>query len=155
MYNHAVADYHCPICLSVSGVENEETWIKQQDIFYRDDLVLGFISSKSIKGNEGHPLLVPIEHFENLYDLPEQVGHKIFDVTKRITTALKQVRKCDGATLIQNNEPAGDQHAFHYHLHIIPRFQNDHFHEELWRAEKSEPKDRLKYAKDLQNYFKE
>ena len=154
MFNNVLSDYECPICLTIKGIENENTWIKQEDIFYLDDLVMGFISSKSIKGNEGHPLIVPIEHYENIYDLPEGVGCRIFNIGKKVAIALKELRSCDGVTLVQNNEPAGDQHAFHYHLHIIHRFKNDDFHKELWNAKKSDPKDRVQYAQDLRNYFK-
>lgn len=155
MFNNAPLDYKCPICLAINGIENENTWIKQKDIFYRDDLVMGFISSMSIGGNEGHPLIVPNEHYENIYDLPKEVGHQIFNVGKKIAIALKKLRNCDGVTLVQNNELAGDQHAFHYHLHIVPRFEGDNFHEEFWNAEKSDPGDRVQYAQDLHNYFKQ
>jgi len=151
MHNHAPENYTCPICLAIKGVENDDTWIKQDDIFYRDDLVIGFISSRSIKGNEGHPLVVPVEHYENIYDLPEAVGHRIMDVGKKIAIALKEVRGCDGVNFVQNNEPAADQHAFHYHLHIIPRFEGDNFKEEFYRAEKSDPKDRIQYARELKD----
>ena len=146
MHNHAPADYRCPICLAIEGVENDDTWIKQQDIFYRDDLVVGLISSKFIKGNEGHALIVPKRHFENLYDLPDEYAHRIMEVAKRVAIKLKEVRKCDGVTIVQNNEPAGDQHAFHYHLHVIPRFTGDNYHEEIWKAAKSAPEERNQYS---------
>ncbi len=38
MHNHAPTNYQCPICLAIEGIENENTWIKPADIFYRDDL---------------------------------------------------------------------------------------------------------------------
>ncbi|MCK5413169.1 MAG: HIT domain-containing protein [Candidatus Pacebacteria bacterium] len=146
MFNNVPLNYKCPICLAVKGIENEDTWIKQADIFYRDDFVMGFISSKFIKGNEGHPLIVPNKHFENVYDLPEEIGSQIFHVGKKIAIALKKLRNCDGVNLMQFNEPVGDQHAFHYHLHIIPRFEGDDFHEEFWKAKRSNPKERILYA---------
>ena len=149
MYNHAPTNYQCPICLAIEGIENENTWIKPADIFYRDDLVMGFISSKFVKGNEGHPLIVPLEHFENIYDLPAQYAHRISDVAQKVAMAIKNVRKCDGVTVLQNNEPAGDQHAFHYHLHIFPRFIKDNFHDELTRPHISEPQERVEYANEL------
>lgn len=151
MYNHATADYVCPICLAVQGTEIEETWIVQDDIFYRDELVMGFISSKAIKGNEGHPIIVPLEHYENIYDLPDAVAHRIAEIAKRTALALKETRHTDGVTVLQNNEPAGDQHAFHYHLHVVPRFNGDNFHEELWKAERSEPEDRKEHALRLRS----
>ncbi len=153
MHNHAPNDYKCPICIAMDGIENEDTWIKQDDIFYKDDLVTGFISSKSIKGNEGHPLVVPNDHYENIYDLPEKISHRIMDVGKKISVGLKEVRNCDGVNFVQNNEPAAGQHAFHYHLHLIPRFEDDNYNEVFWKSEKSDPKDRVRYAKELREYL--
>ena len=155
MHNHAPENYNCPICLAVKGVENNEgVWIKQDDIFYRDDLVMGFISSKAIKGNNAHPLVVPLEHFENIYELPDGLGARIFEIAKKTAIALKEIRECDGVTIMQNNEPASRQHAFHYHMHVIPRFNDDHFYEELLKSEKSDPSTRVKPAADLREYFK-
>ena len=155
MFNNAPLNYRCPICPAIKGIENKDTWIKQEDIFYRDQLVMGFISSKFIKGNEGHLLIVPNEHFENIYDLPVEVGFRIFDLGKKVSIALKKLRNCDGIDLMQFNEPAGDQHAFHYHLHIIPRFKSDNFHKELWNGKKSNSKERFLYSQDLRNHFKQ
>ena len=149
MRSHAPSNYICPICQAIQGLENDATWIKQTDIFYKDDLVMGFISSKAIKGNEGHPLIVPIKHTENIYELSEETGRRIFDVAKKVAITIKTTRNCDGVTLVQNNEPAGDQHTFHYHLHVIPRFTDDQFATELWKAAKSNPEDRIEYAEKL------
>lgn len=151
MFNHAPENYTCPICLAIHSTESEKTMIKQADIFYRDEFVLGFIGSKSIRGNDGHPLLVPVEHAENLYDLsPAQTQH-ILGVAQKVAIALKNTRDCDGVTLVQNNEPAGDQHAFHYHLHIVPRFTGDNFHQEQYNTYLSDPVDRKPFADALRN----
>ena len=153
MHNHAPEDYKCPICLAMTGKENKDTWIKQDDIFYQDEYITGFISSKFIQDNEGHLILAPNKHFENIYELQPKIGFRMVSFGKKFAIALKKIRNCDGVNFMQFNEPAGDQHAFHYHQHIIPRFESDNFHEELWKAEKSDPKDRVKYAQDLRNYL--
>lgn len=155
MHNNAPEEYNCPICLAIKGIENNDTWIVQDDIFYRDDLVMGFISSKAIKGNEGHPLIVPLEHHENIYNLPDEVGARIMQIAKQTAIALKETRSADGINLVQNNEPAAGQHAFHFHLHIIPRFEGDQFEEAFWHAEKSEPEDRAQFAEELRRWFQD
>ena len=152
---HAPKDYVCPICVALRGEENDDTWIMQRDIVYKDDLVTAFIGSKFIKGNEGHPIVVPNEHFENIYDLPEKYGRRVFDVSKVVASAVKAVRECDGIGIVQNNEPAGGQHAFHYHLHVFPRFDGDTFHDEVLNAYKSLPEDRIEYADALRKYLSE
>lgn len=153
MYNNAPDNYICPICLAIDGVENDDTWIVRDDIFYRDDLVMGFISSKSVKGNEVHPLIVPLEHYENLYELPDEVASRIIQVSRQVAIGVKQTRNADGITVTQHNEPAGGQHAFHYHMHVLPRFEGDNFNEELWKAERNKPEDRKEAADKLRGFL--
>lgn len=150
MYNHAPMNYKCPICLGVQGVESEETLLKQEDLIYKDDLVSAFVNSFWIENNPGHIIIVPNVHVENVYDLPNEQGSRIFEVSKKIALAMKKAYQCEGITFRQNNEPAGDQHAFHYHLHIFPRYTNDQFNQKA--AEKkvlSDPQKRRAYAKKI------
>lgn len=153
MHNHASQDYICPICYALQGRRHETTWVVEEDFVYRDDEVAAFISSKFIEGNEGHPLVVPVAHYENLYDLPEEVGKRIVALSRRLALALKEIRHCDGITITQHNEPAGGQHAFHYHMHVVPRFEGDHFVENLMQSQRSAPEDRVPYAQALRDFL--
>ena len=85
----------------------------------------GFINSFFMGKNAGHVIVVPKKHYESIYTLPAEYGHRVFDVAQKIAIAMKAAYECDGITTRQNNEPAGDQHAFHYHFHIFPRYDND------------------------------
>lgn len=150
MNSNAPKDYVCPICLGIKGIENDETLLKQADLIFRDNLVSAWINSFWIKGNEGHVIIVPNKHFETLYDLSDEVGARIFQVSKMISLAIRQTYGCDGITLRQNNEPAGDQHAFHYHLHVFPRYKNDNFNQELTKKSfLADPIARVEYADKL------
>lgn len=150
MYNHAPEGYKCPICLGVNGIENEDTLLKQADLIYNDDLVSVFINSFWIDTAKGHVIIVPNKHFENIFDLPNEVGRRIFEVTKKIALAMKEAYHCDGITIRQNNEPASDQHAFHYHQHIYPRYDGDSYNINMTKKSiLSDPKERLEYANKL------
>jgi histidine triad (HIT) family protein len=153
MHNHAPDNYVCPICLGVRGVENDDTMIRQSDIVFQDELVTAFIGSFFVGNNPGHPIVVPNEHFENIYDLPEKYGQRIFVVTKKLALALKQARSCEGVTVVQNNEPAGNQHAFHYHLHVFPRFTGDELHLNMHNSRKSTSEERLPYVSALKEHY--
>lgn len=153
MYNHAPKDYTCPICLAINGVESKDTMILQDDIFYRDDLVIALINSKFVKNNSGHAIIVPLKHYENIYDLPEVEAKRIIQISKQVALAIKKIRNCDGITILQNNEPAGGQHAFHYHMHIFPRFKNDNLEQHLPHARLSKPEERRPYFNPLKTYF--
>lgn len=154
-YIHAPKDYVCPICLVIEGVEDERTMGRQADIVYRDDLVLAYINSKFVGNNPGHVIVVPVAHFENLYALPAAYGHRIMEVSQKLALALKEVRACDGIWVVQNNEPASGQHAFHYHMHLFPRFAGDELKEREIRGEVrvADPGERIPYAEALRAYL--
>lgn len=150
MYNHAPNDYHCPICLGVQGIENEHTLLLQQDLIYKDDLVSAFINSFWVKNNPGHVIIVPNEHIEHIYEMTEGLGAHIFSVCKKVALAMKEVYHCEGITTMQNNEPAGDQHAFHYHLHVYPRYEVDELHQNMMnKKEVADQSKRAEFATKL------
>ncbi|KKU62408.1 MAG: Diadenosine tetraphosphate (Ap4A) hydrolaseHIT [Candidatus Amesbacteria bacterium GW2011_GWA1_47_16] len=89
-------------------------------------------------------------HYENLYEIPQAEGYRIFDISKKISIAMRNAYNCDGTTTRQNNEPAGDQHAFHFHLHIYPRYDGDAYNINLTKKSTlSLPEERIKYVKLL------
>lgn len=156
MYNHAPENYKCPICLGVQGIESGDTLLKQADLVYKDDLVSVFINSFWIDTAKGHVIVVPNEHYENIYELPTELGHRISDVSKKVALAMKKAYDCDGTTLRQNNEPAGNQHAFHYHLHIFPRYENDSYNENMTKKSiLSSPEERIEYVQKIKTALSE
>jgi histidine triad (HIT) family protein len=148
--SRAPENYVCPICLGIQESDNEATLMRSTDIVYKDDLVTGFINSFFVGNNPGHVIVVPNQHYENLYTLPSQEGYRLFDVAKKVALAMKEVYQCDGVTTRQNNEPAGDQHAFHFHFHIFPRYDDDGFNA-VQPADKrlADPSERADYARKL------
>jgi histidine triad (HIT) family protein len=124
--------------------------MKPTDVVCKDDLVTAFINSFFVGKNAGHVIVVPNEHFESIYTLPNEVGHRIFDTAQKVALAMKQVYKCDGITTRQNNEPAGDQHAFHFHFHVFPRYNDDGYNA-VQPSEKrlADPTERADYAQKI------
>lgn len=128
MYTHAPQDYVCPFCLLVEGKENGETALKQSDIVFQTTEIMAFMAIRKWPNNQGHVLIIPNEHFENIYDLPTTLSAQIHILSREVSLAMKAIYGCDGMMLRQHNEPAGDQRVWHYHLHVIPRYENDDFH---------------------------
>jgi histidine triad (HIT) family protein len=151
MYSHAHSEYSCPFCFFVQGNENIQSQLKRTDIVFQTIDITAFMATRKYPNNPGHVLIIPNEHFENIYDLPLALAAKIHSLSRDIALAMKAEYPCDGILIRQHNEPAGDQHIWHYHLHVIPRYQNDDFHS----AQKvsCEANERAKYAQRLGNWF--
>jgi histidine triad (HIT) family protein len=84
-----------------------------------------FVALNPFAIHPGHALVMPREHIVNIYELPDAVAGPILSMAARVARAAKKAFRADGITLRQNNEPASDQHLFHVHLHVIPRFDGD------------------------------
>jgi histidine triad (HIT) family protein len=153
MYNHQPAGYVCPFCLVAKGIENQHVYTKQDEVIYKDQYITAFISAGCWKNNKGHILIIPNEHFENIYDLPYEFSDRIHRLEKEVAIALKKVYFCDGVSSRQHNEPYGNQDVWHYHLHVFPRYKDDKLY--LTTREASEPEERKEYADKLKKYFQE
>ena len=75
--------------------------------------------------SKGHTLILPKAHFANLYDIPEGQVKEAYALAKRVGMAMKETFGCDGLNILQNNEEAAGQTVFHFHIHVIPRYDED------------------------------
>jgi diadenosine tetraphosphate (Ap4A) HIT family hydrolase len=71
--------------------------------------------------SEGHTLVIPKEHYETVFDIPEEQLAQVHKAAKRVAAAVKAGVKADGISIIQQNGRAANQDIFHLHVHIIPR----------------------------------
>ena len=93
---------------------------------FEDDICLAFMDIQPV--NPGHVLVIPKEHFEDLTDLPADIGSHLFQVAQRIVLSLPKTDiKVEGADLFLAHGEAAGQEIFHAHLHVIPRFRGDGF----------------------------
>lgn len=75
--------------------------------------------------SKGHCLIIPKEHFDNIYDLDAEIAGKLFSLATCIARAMKDALKCDGMNIVQNNGEIAGQTVGHFHLHLIPRYEGD------------------------------
>ena len=73
----------------------------------------------------GHALILPKQHYANLFELPDDVAGEVMILAKKMATHMKEKLNCDGFNLVQNNGPCAGQTVFHFHFHLIPRYEND------------------------------
>jgi histidine triad (HIT) family protein len=75
--------------------------------------------------SKGHTVLIPKEHADNLFELNEETASKVLPIAAKVAKALKAELGCDGLNLLQNNGETAGQTVFHFHMHLIPRYNED------------------------------
>lgn len=73
----------------------------------------------------GHALILPKEHADNLYQLPEELAGKAFVLAKKLASSMTDRLDCKGFNIVQNNGEVAGQTVFHFHMHLIPRYADD------------------------------
>lgn len=72
--------------------------------------------------SKGHALILPKDHYDDLYELPEDKAAAAFLLAKKLMAKMTDKLKCDGFNIVQNNKEAADQTVKHFHMHLIPRY---------------------------------
>ena len=109
-------DDNCIFCKIANGVIPSAT-------IYEDDDFRAVLDTGP--ATRGHALLLPKEHFSDLYGLDDDYCGKVFKVAKKIGTRMKEKLNADGLNIVQNNGAAAGQTVFHFHVHMIPRYKDD------------------------------
>lgn len=104
----------CIFCKIAAGEIPSSTIYEDEDV--RVILDLG-------PASRGHALILPKEHYDDVCTLDEALAAKLFPLAARIGQAMKRGLGCDGFNLVQNNGRAAGQTVFHFHMHIIPRYE--------------------------------
>ena len=76
---------------------------------------------------EGHILVLPKEHYQDIYDIPEELIAHIGKVCKKLALNLKKTLNVKSVNLIHGSGKSAQQDVFHFHMHIIPRKKDDNF----------------------------
>ena len=124
-------DCNCIFCKIANGEIPSATLYEDED--FRVILDLG-------PATRGHALLLPKNHFANLFELDDETAQKAILVAKKMAGKMKDALGADGFNLVQNNGEAAGQTVFHFHMHLIPRYENDNAGI-LWEPGETTPED--------------
>ena len=106
----------CIFCKIANGEIPSATLYEDED--FRVILDLG-------PASKGHALILPKAHAANIYEISDDMAAKAMILAKKMATKMTEALKCDVFNIVQNNgEPAG-QTVFHFHMHLIPRYEGD------------------------------
>ena len=112
------ADVHCTFCDLIHGAG-------EASICYEDSDALAFMDIQPV--NAGHVLVVPRQHHESLVDTPPELAMHLFEVSMKLASVIRKVTNCDDMNIVVNSGKTAGQDVFHYHVHLIPRREEDGF----------------------------
>ena len=103
---------------------------------------------------KGHAIILPKEHYKYMFELPDETASKVYVLAKKMATVMKEKFGADGFNIVQNNAECAGQTVFHFHMHLIPRYENDHAFK-LWTPQKSDNEELAAWSKEIQEMMRD
>ena len=131
-----MVDQNCIFC-KIAGGEIPSSTVYEDEEF-RVILDLG-------PASKGHALILPKQHYKDLCELDEAVAARVMPLAAKIGKAMKKSLGCAGFNVVQNNGTEAGQTVFHFHVHIIPRYEGGPSMV-TWDPGKAEPEELAKIS---------
>ena len=109
-------DNNCIFCKLANGD------IPTNSIYEDDDFKVILDAAPATKG---HALILPKNHFANIFEIDDEVAAKALPLAKKIAKNMMDKLECAGVNVLQNNGEAAGQTVHHFHIHVIPRYVDD------------------------------
>jgi len=90
---------------------------------YEDKDFLAFLDVNPKR--EGHTLIIPKKHYQDVFDIPEEVFKGLMLVVQKLAKKLKNSGKVEGVNLLHASGKTAQQSVFHFHFHLVPRRAGD------------------------------
>lgn len=136
---------NCIFCKIIKGeIDSAKIW--------ENDKVFAFLDVNPL--TKGHCLVVPKKHFENIFDIDENILKEIIFTAKNISRQMKESLSATGVNLVNASGKTAEQSVFHFHLHIVPRYENDGLKMNDWwqtKSQKSDIQDLKKLAEEIKS----
>lgn len=134
---------NCIFCKIAKGeIDSAKIW--------EDEKLLVFLDVSPLA--KGHCLVIPKEHFENVFDIAPEVLKEIIILAKNLAGKIQKTLGAKGVNLVNASGKVAEQGMFHFHLHIVPRYENDGLNMNDWwqmKAKKADIQELKKLAEEI------
>jgi len=139
----------CPFCEVSAGRATETNALS--DVVLRDGLTTAFVSPKWWEASPGHVIVVPNEHVEDVYAMPDDLLGGVYATARKVAVAMKRAYGCEGTSMRQHNEAGGGQDVWHFHVHVFARTAGDRLYERNEETRWPAPEERAPLAERLRS----
>ena len=136
-------DDNCIFCKLANGD------IPTNSIYEDDDFNVILDASPATKG---HALILPKEHYKDVYSIDPELLGKAAVLAQKIKKKKKEKLGCQGYNIVQNNGEVAGQTVFHFHMHLIPRYEkqeDDTTGVVDWEQRKIDPEEMKKICEEM------
>lgn len=135
-------------CVFCKLIEEEN-----EKIIYQNEKIVVFPPLKSGALKEGHLLVVPREHSEDVFEMSKQETKDYFGEVKDISDKLKDKSRYSGVNILSANGNAAQQSIRHMHTHLVLREEKDGY--EMWPSTSYKGKSFKEVNKEISNLLKD
>lgn len=118
-------------------------------LLYDDGRIVAIMDKRPL--TTGHVLVMPKQHYENIFDINQTLAESLMAVTWKISNAIRKVLEPAGLNILQNNGTVANQNIPHLHIHLIPRYHNDGLLLGRWSAHPAEPEQLAEVAAEIRS----
>lgn len=118
---------------------------------YEDEHTYAFMDIMPL--TKGHTLLIPKQHCQDLFAMPEEVAANLYKAAPKVANAIKAAFNPKGMNTINNNGEFAGQTVFHYHLHFIPRYDETDGLDVAWNSKTVEMSDIAAYGEEIKKHI--
>jgi histidine triad (HIT) family protein len=111
-----VSDPDCIFCKIIAGDLPSQ-------IVDSDDRTISFMDISP--ATRGHALVVPRKHARDLLEIDHDDLGATIVAAQRLARRAKERLGADGVNLLNSCGQAAWQTVFHFHIHVIPRYEDD------------------------------
>lgn len=140
---------HDPDCIFCKIIDGDIPSAK----VYEDNNVYAFLDLGQV--TKGHTLVIPKDHQKNIYELHPETAREIFAVVPKIARAIKEQFQPIGMNLLNNNEKPAKQSVFHFHIHLIPRYESRDGFGMKWNTHETSQEEMKKIADTIEQAIDE
>lgn len=109
-------DDNCIFCKIANGEIPSRTLYEDEDFRVIMDMA---------PATKGHSLIMPKNHYKNIYEIADDTAAKVIPLAKKMAALMTEKLGADGFNIVQNNNEVAGQTVFHFHVHLIPRYNDD------------------------------
>lgn len=144
MYRGIPLKKECIFCKIVRGES------PAQKIYETND-ILAFLDINPV--TDGHTLVIPKEHYRDIFQIPLPMLEKTMEATKKIAKKAQKTLNAGGVNILHNSGSVAQQAVPHFHIHIIPRYPKDQIN--IFPGRKGNQEEIDLIAKNLREQLKE